>query len=124
MTRAGTTLIEVVVATLLLAIGALAMAGGIAHAERARRTSTSLGLSVAAAVSTLEQWRGRAWNAGPSARTDTVLMGRRRVAVTLRLRPLSACLAEAIVEAGVVPAGGRTARLATLRFREDGPCGP
>ena len=124
MTRAGTTLIEVVVATLLLAIGALALAGGIAHAERARRASTSLGLSVAAAVSALESWRGGVWRAGPSVSADTVLVGRRRVAVTLRLRPVGECLAEAIVEAGVVPAAVRTVRLATLRFSEGESCGP
>lgn len=61
MSARGESLVEVVVALLLLAVGALALAGGIGQAQKARRLAASSGLALAAAEGWLEGWR-----AGPA----------------------------------------------------------
>ncbi len=54
MSARGESLVEVVVALLLLSVGALALAGGIGQAQKARRLAASSGLALAAAEAWLE----------------------------------------------------------------------
>jgi Tfp pilus assembly protein PilV len=53
----GETLVEVVVALLLLTVGALALAAGIGQAQYARRLAASSALALASAEAWLETWR-------------------------------------------------------------------
>ena len=57
MSGRGVTLVEVIVALLLLTVGALALAAGIGQAQRARRWAASSGLALASAEAWLEAWR-------------------------------------------------------------------
>ena len=61
MSCRGETLVEVVVALLLLTVGALALAAGIGQAQHARRLAASSALALATAEAWLETWR-----AGPT----------------------------------------------------------
>lgn len=112
----GFTLIEVVVALLLLAIGALALAAGITAGERARREALSAGLALAAAEGWLEAWRAAPWPA-PGEGEEEIAWGAWRGRVRWRTVRREACLVEARVEAA--PAGRSSAVvLVTRRFRE------
>lgn len=57
MNGRGETLVEVVVALLLLTVGALALAAGIGQAQYARRLAASSALALATAEAWLETWR-------------------------------------------------------------------
>lgn len=57
MSTRGVSLVEVVVSLILLTVGALALAGGIGQAQKARRLAASSGLALAAAEAWLESWR-------------------------------------------------------------------
>lgn len=120
MTRRGVTLLEVVLALLLLTVGAFALAAGIATGERARRAAVSRGFALAVAEAWLETWRAGGW---PEEGQGSGEMAWALWETDLRWRTsrLGACLAEARVEAG----SGRSAVvLATRRYRQGAPgCG-
>jgi prepilin-type N-terminal cleavage/methylation domain-containing protein len=120
--RRGLTLIEVVVALLLLTVGALALAAGIASGERGRREAMARGLALAAAETWLEAWRG-APLPGDSAGITPVVWASWRGELRWRTSNAGPCLAEARVAAGSV---GRpsTVVLLTRRFQVEEPgCG-
>ena len=115
--RNGTTLVEVVVALLLLAVGAMALAAGIGAGEKARREAVSRGLAHAAAEGWLETWRAEPWPA-PSSGVREVRWGGWRGWLGWRVTSLAPCLIEGRVEAGPM---GRAASvvLVSRRFREE-----
>lgn len=110
------TLIEVVVALLLLAVGALALAAGIAEGERARREAMLRGLALAAAETWLETWRAAPWPAEGAGAAD-VEWAAWRGELRWRTTHPAPCLAEARVEAGS-PERPDAVVLVTRRFRE------
>ena len=115
----GITLVEVAVALLLLSVGALALAGGIAHALKAREAALGSALALAAAESWLEGWRASPWGSVPDSGASPVFWGRREGTLAWRLTALGPCLAEARVV--VAPPAERSAPvvLVTRRFREE-----
>jgi prepilin-type N-terminal cleavage/methylation domain-containing protein len=114
--RRGITLIEVVVALLLLTVGAMALAAGIGAGEQARREALARGLAQAAAEGWLETWRAGPWSASETGARE-VRWGAWRGWLRWRVTALTPCLVEGQVEAGGV---GRPAAvvLITRRFRE------
>lgn len=120
----GLTLVEVAVALVLLAIGALALAAGITSGERARRQATARGLALAAAEGWLEEWRASPWPAGSASGIEAIRWGRWRGEVRWRTTLLEPCLLEARVEAAT-EGDPAAAVLVTRRFRDGEPvCGP
>lgn len=120
-TAAGVTLIEVVVALLLLAVGALALAGGIASSERARRGALAEGLALAVAEAWLESWRVAPWDPVAATGDRALAWGAWEGRLEWTVTPLGPCLAEGVVEARVQD---RRVALVTRRFREGVPgCG-
>ena len=120
--RRGVTLIEVVVALLLLTVGALALAAGIASGERGRREAMARGLALAAAETWLETWRGSPWQ-GDSAGITPVAWAAWRGELRWRTSDPAPCLTEARVAAGR-EGQPQVAVLVTRRFREGEPgCG-
>ena len=115
--RLGVTLIEVVVALLLLAVGALALAAGVAGGERARREAMLRGLALAAAETWLETWRAAPWPV-ESAGMATVEWAAWRGPLRWRTTHPAPCLAEARVAAGTA-ARPDAVVLVTRRFREE-----
>lgn len=112
------TLVEVLVALLLLTVGALGLAGGITHSLRARDRALGSALALVAAESWLETWRAGPWSGVPDSGSVPVAWGARRGTLEWRVALLSPCLAEARVQ--VAPPSGASApvALATRRFRE------
>lgn len=124
VTARGESLVEVVVALLLLAVGALALAGAIGQAQRARRLAASSGLAVAAAEAWLEIWR-----AGP-ARGDgsgggPIAWGAWRGTLAWETGTLPDCVESASVSVAPADADAPVASLSSLRVVQ-GPvgCGP
>ncbi|HUP19394.1 MAG TPA: prepilin-type N-terminal cleavage/methylation domain-containing protein [Gemmatimonadota bacterium] len=118
---AGVTLVEVVVALLLLAVGALALAGGIASSERARRSALAEGLALSAAEGWLEAWRATPWDSLAATGDEPLEWGPWEGRLEWSVTPLGPCLAEAAVAAVVLQ---RRVALATRRFREgESGCG-
>ena len=120
MSARGESLIEVVVALLLLAVGALALAGGIGQAQKARRLAASSGLALAAAEAWLEGWRaGPARGAGSGE--SLIAWGAWRGTLAWETGALPDCVEAASVT--VAPAGmGISAALSSLRT-VSGPVG-
>ena len=124
MSARGESLIEVVVALLLLAVGALALAGGIGQAQKARRLAASSGLALAAAEAWLEGWR-----AGP-ARGDgsgesAIAWGAWRGTLGWETGALPDCVESARVSVAPADVEASGASLSSLRVVA-GPvgCGP
>ncbi len=124
MTARGESLIEVVVSLLLLAVGALALAGGIGQAQKARRLAASSGLALAAAEAWLENWR-----AGP-ARGDgsgesAVVWGPWHGTLSWETGALPDCVESARVSVAPADVEASGAALSSLRA-VTGPvgCGP
>jgi Tfp pilus assembly protein PilV len=120
----GESLVEVVVALVLLAVGAIALAGGIGQAQKARRLAASSGLALAAAEAWLEIWR-----AGP-ARGDgsggeAVAWGAWRASLAWATGALPDCLESATVSVTPAEIGVTAVSLSSLRV-VSGPvgCGP
>jgi Tfp pilus assembly protein PilV len=120
----GESLVEVVGALLLLAVGALALAGAIGQAQKARRLAASSGLALAAAEAWLESWR-----AGP-VRGDgsggaVIAWGAWRGALAWETGALPDCVESASVSVAPADLGAPTASLSSLRV-VTGPvgCGP
>lgn len=119
MRARGLTLVEVVIALLVLSIGALAVAGGITHAERARSQAFEIGLALAAAESWLETWRAGPWKSTGESGVENQIHWRTSV--------IGHCLIEARVRAvrsGSRPGPDGHVVLVTRRFKEEDPlCG-
>lgn len=113
----GATLLEVVVAVLLLGVGALALAGSIVHALRAREISVATALAAVAAETWIERWRSQAWRDGGAAGSTEVAWGRRRGRLDWTLEDVGKCLQEARVTA-VAGRDEVAVMIATRRFRE------
>lgn len=113
----GESLVEVVVSTLLLAVGALALVGGLAWGERARGRALEEGLARAAAVSWLESWRASHWEPGSRAGSESPLWGGRAGRLEWAVAPAGACLEQAVVTA--TPATGAPVTIESRRFGED-----
>lgn len=124
MSRRGTTLVEVVVALLVLAIAALALAAGIARAEAARRRALEEGVALATAEAWLEAWRAAPWPAASDSGAGAVVRAGWRGTVAWRVAVLGPCIAEARVETSTAGRPWPAAALATRRFREGIACGP
>jgi Tfp pilus assembly protein PilV len=120
----GESLVEVVVALLLLAVGALALAGGIGQAQKARRLAASSGLALAAAEAWLESWR-----AGPSKGDDSgegvIAWGAWRGTLEWETGALPDCVESARVAVAPADMEVAGASLSSLRM-VTGPvgCGP
>lgn len=117
MTARGATLLEVMVAVLLLGVGALALAGSIVHALRAREVSVATALAAIAAEAWIERWRSQAWREGAQRGATEVAWGARRGRLEWSVEELGRCLQEAQVTA----TAGRdqvAVLVATRRFRE------
>lgn len=114
--RRGESLVEVVVATLLLAVGALALAGGLAFGERARGRALEESLALAAATSWIEAWRASPWD--PVARSGLVepLADGHAGRLEWATSPLGGCREEASVT--VTPPRGGPVALVTRRYGE------
>lgn len=110
----GESLVEVVVALLLLAVGALALAGGIAQAQKARRLAASSGLALAAAEAWLELWR-----AGPArgdgSGTGAIAWGTWRGTLAWETGARPDCVESASVSVAPAEAGASAASLSSLR---------
>ncbi|MGH7557948.1 MAG: hypothetical protein ACREMD_09300 [Gemmatimonadota bacterium] len=117
MTRSGASLLEVVVAVLLLGVGALALVGSIAYALRARELSVSTALAAVAAEAWIERWRGQTWQ-GEGGGSTAVAWGARRGSLEWALEDVGACLQEARVTAVAGRGEGVRVVVATRRFRE------
>lgn len=105
-------------ALLLLTVGALALAAGIAHGVRARDRALGSALALTAAESWLEKWRAAPWAAIPDSGGESVSWGAREGRVEWRVFPLGPCIVEARVEAEPPGAHSAPVVLVTRRFRE------
>lgn len=113
----GATLLEVVVAVLLLGVGALALAGSIVQALRAREISVATALAAVAAEAWIERWRSQAWLDGGREGSTEVAWGTRRGRLEWTLEDVGTCLQEARVTA-VAGRDEVAVTIATRRFRE------
>ena len=118
MNGRGATLLEVVVAVLLLGVGAMALAGSIVHALRAREKAVGTALAAVAAEAWIERWRGGPWRAGPEAGTADVTWGARRGRLEWALSDIGACLQEARVRAVTGRRSEVSVLVETRRHRE------
>lgn len=110
----GETLVEVVVALLLLAVGALALVGGIAYGERARDRAIGEALALSAAVSWMETWRASPVEATSGSGGESLTWGARTGWLAWSIRPIGACREEAVVRARSGAGAGAT--LVSRRF--------
>ncbi|HET6361978.1 MAG TPA: hypothetical protein VFH11_07970 [Gemmatimonadota bacterium] len=118
MTARGESLVEVVVALLLLTVGALAVAGGIAQAQKARRLAASSGLALAAAEAWLEHWRaGPARGDGSGA--SAIAWGAWRGTLAWETGALPECVESARVSVAPADGGAPAASLSSLRAVTD-----
>lgn len=113
----GATLLEVMVAVLVLGVGALALAGSIVHALRAREVSVATALAAVAAEGWIERWRSHAWRDGEGGGTTEVAWGTRRGRLEWTVEDVGRCLQEARVTA-VAGRDEVVVTVATRRFRE------
>ncbi|HUF90396.1 MAG TPA: hypothetical protein VMR66_10520 [Gemmatimonadota bacterium] len=124
MNPRGETLVEIVVALLLLTVGALALAAGIGEASRARTAAAASALTLAAAEAWLEAWRagpprGEASGAEPLALG--VWEGRLEWTTGVPVP----CLEAARVEVAAIRGAVAGVALASRRFLATGEgCGP
>lgn len=121
MNEHGESLVEVVVALLLLAVGALALAGGIGQAQKARRMAASSGLALAAAEAWLERWR-----AGPAqgegSGKETIAWGAWRGTLEWETAALADCVESGSVTVAPMDVEASAASLQSLRV-VTGPVG-
>ena len=113
---AGWTLVENLVAIIVLSIAATSLAASIGHALRMRQQAISLALATASAEGWLESWRSGPWlatSAGSSSETE----GAREIVIEWSI-DAGVCLAEATVRARVRSVAPASAVLTTRRFRE------
>ena len=121
MSGRGESLVEVVVALLILAVGALAVAAGIGHAQRARGIAQSTGIALAAAEGWLEAWRA-APAAGSASGVEVVSWGSWNAALEWETASVGPCVESARVT--VTTAGASPVRLSSRRqIPGAGSCG-
>jgi Tfp pilus assembly protein PilV len=123
MSSQGETLVEVVVALLLLTVGALALAGGIGQAQHARHRAASSGLALASAEGWLEVWR-----AGPprgvAMGAEAIAWGEWHGVLEWQTGSPSECVESAQVSV-TAAAGHADVQLSSLRFlTAGGACEP
>jgi Tfp pilus assembly protein PilV len=120
----GESLVEVVVALLLLAVGALALAGGIGQAQRARGMVASSGVALAAAEAWLESWRAGPARGDGSGRS-AIASGAWRGTLEWETGALPDCVESARVSVLPADIGAPSASLSSLRVVTDRVgCGP
>jgi Tfp pilus assembly protein PilV len=123
VTRRGETLVEVIVALLLLTVGALALAAGIGQAQRARRLAASSGIALASAEAWLETWRVGP-PMGSASGGGTVSWGTWRGNLEWETAIPSPCVESARVSVAAANGVATEARLSSGRFAPGGSCGP
>lgn len=117
----GESLVEVVVALLLLAVGALALAGGIGQAQKAGRLAASSGLALAAAEAWLERWRAGPARGDGSGNT-AIAWGAWRGTLEWETAALPDCVESADVSVAPMDGEASAAALSSLRV-VTGPVG-
>lgn len=80
-------------------MGALALAGSVVHALRAREDALGTSLAAVAAEAWIERWRGGPWRTGGASGTTGLAWGSRRGRLEWQLADLGSCLQEARVRA-------------------------
>lgn len=115
----GETLVEVVVAILLLSVGAMALVAGLAYGERVRGRALDDSLALSAAVSWIEAWRVSPPEPASGAGNETPAWGSRSGWLEWSTRPAGSCRQEAVVRARAD--SGTVVTLASRRFLE-GAC--
>ncbi|HYO47064.1 MAG TPA: hypothetical protein VEY33_10305 [Gemmatimonadota bacterium] len=124
MSARGETLVEVIVALLLLTVGALALAAGIGQAQRARRLAASSGLALASAEAWLEAWRAGPARGSAAGRT-AFSWGEWRGDLKWETGTQSGCVEWARVSVAAAAGDATEARLSSRRFvAGGGGCGP
>ena len=121
MNGRGATLLEVAVAVLLLGVGAMALAGSIVHALRAREKAVGTALAAVAAEAWIERWRGGPWRAGGESGSTEIAWGARQGRLDWAVVDLGACLQEARVRAVTGRRLEVDVRVETRRHREMRP---
>ncbi|HJU87272.1 MAG TPA: hypothetical protein VJ788_07900 [Gemmatimonadota bacterium] len=114
MSARGESLVEVVVALLLLTVGALALAGGIGEAQKARRLAASSGLALAAAEAWLEIWRAGP-ERGDGSGAGVIAWGAWRGTLAWETGALPDCVESATVSVAPADADASAASLSSLR---------
>ncbi|HET6360599.1 MAG TPA: prepilin-type N-terminal cleavage/methylation domain-containing protein [Gemmatimonadota bacterium] len=123
MRSRGETLVEIVVALLLLTVGALALAGAIGQAQQARHQAASSGLALASAEAWLEAWRAGP-HRGAAAATEAISWGEWRGVMEWQTGLQSECVESAQVSVRA-EAGEPGVRLSSRRFLPSGGvCAP
>lgn len=115
----GESLVEVVVAVLLVSVGALALVAGLAYGERMRGRAIEDSLALSAAVSWIEAWRVSPVEPASGAGNEDRVWGSRSGWLEWTTRPVGSCRQEAVVRAKA--GSGTVVTLASRRFLE-GPC--
>ena len=118
MSGRGASLIEVVVAVLMLGVGALALAGSIVHSLRARERAVGTALASVSAEAWVERWRGGPWRSGSATGTTELVWGARRGRLDWTLSDRGPCLQEASVRAVTGRRSEITVWVETRRHRE------
>jgi Tfp pilus assembly protein PilV len=123
MSSHGETLVEVVVALLLLTVGALALAGGIGQAQQARHRAASSGLALASAEGWLEVWRSGPPR-GVAMGAEAITWGEWHGVLEWQTGSPAQCVETAHVLV-TAPAGRAEVQLSSRRFLVAGEaCGP
>lgn len=115
----GESLIEVVVAVLLVSVGALALVAGLAYGERMRGRALEDSLALWAAVSWIEAWRVSPMEPASGAGNEIRVWGSRSGWLEWSTRSAGSCREEAVVRARA--GSGPVVTLASRRFLE-GAC--
>jgi type II secretory pathway component PulJ len=115
VTPRGETLVEVVLALVLLAVGGLALAGGIAGSQRARAAASSSALALSAAEGWLEAWRV-APLAGPASGSETIELGTWEGELEWETEATGWCLETARVSVRAVRGAAGRADLSSARY--------
>lgn len=118
-TERGETLAEVVVAILLLSIGAMALVAGLAYGESMRGRALEDSLALSAAASWIEAWRVSPPEPVSGAGYQARAWGPRSGWLEWTTRPAGSCRQEAVVRARA--GSGTVVTLASRRFLE-GAC--
>ncbi len=113
----GESLAEVVVAVLLVSVGALALVAGLAYGERMRGRALEDSLALSAAISWIEAWRVSPMEPASHAGSQDLAWGSRSGRLEWSTRPAGSCRQEAVVRARA--GSGTVVTLATRRFLED-----
>lgn len=113
----GESLAEVVVAVLLVSVGALALVAGLAYGEKMRGRALEDSLALSAAVSWIEAWRVSPPEPASGAGNETRAWGSRSGWLEWSTRPAGSCRQEAVVRAQA--GSGTVVTLVSRRFLED-----